>query len=334
MGGWVPFLIALLLNYVQPKHDVEVERFVEAWPVPVEAKTDSLLYVQVAWRHGDRTPAISVPFSDADTWNEGLGELTKRGIAQQYRLGKWLRARYGKWLGDHFDRSQVFVRSSDYNRTLMSAQANMAGLFPPSKLEMWDAGLAWQPVPVHSIPKSIDKELYEDIECPTASAEFNKVWKLGVVRRMEAENEDLIQYLREHSQIVDFQFYMLWMVYDNLFCMHQHNDTQTWPSWMNVTLFNRLQKLYDASSRLKYHTEVLRRLRGGDIGLVVHPSLVYLVDSHEILSPSLTILRLFPLRSIAISIISSYSPTSTGDKSEMTVFYEELVELVRNDKSF
>ncbi|RCN48014.1 histidine acid phosphatase, partial [Ancylostoma caninum] len=250
---------------VQSKSNVEVERVAEAWQAPLEANTTTLVYVQVAWRHGDRTPAAPVPFSDADSWSEGLGELTKKGIAQQYRLGKWLRARYGKFLGDHFDRHEVFVRSSDYNRTLMSAQANMAGLFPPSKSEMWETGFAWQPVPVHSYPKSIDKELYEDIACPTASAEFRKVWKSGVVSKMELENRDLILFLREHSQIPNFQFYMLWMIYDNLFCMLQHNDTHVWPPWMNSSLFSRVQKLYDASSRMKYHTEVLRRLRGGPL---------------------------------------------------------------------
>ncbi|VDK55986.1 unnamed protein product [Cylicostephanus goldi] len=62
-----------------------------------------------------------------------------------------------------------------------------------------------------------------------------------------------------------FQFYQLWMIYDNLFCMLQHNDTHKWPEWMNATLFSRLQTLYDASSRMKYHTEILRRLRGGPL---------------------------------------------------------------------
>ncbi|KHJ97820.1 hypothetical protein OESDEN_02199 [Oesophagostomum dentatum] len=80
---------------------------------------------------------------------------------------------------------------------------------------------------------------------------------------MESDNKDLIHYLGEHSQIPDFQLYMLWVVYDNLFCMLQHNDTHRWPSWMNSSIFDRVQKLYDASSRMKYHTELLRRLRGG-----------------------------------------------------------------------
>ncbi|EPB72485.1 hypothetical protein ANCCEY_08426 [Ancylostoma ceylanicum] len=123
--------------------------------------------------------------SSFEVGNMGDGIGLAARTSQQYRLGKWLRARYGKFLGDRFDRHEVFVRSSDYNRTLMSAQANMAGevvilmesccvlplhsvmvnviyfagLFPPSKSEMWETGLAWQPVPVHSFPKSIDKVL-------------------------------------------------------------------------------------------------------------------------------------------------------------------------------
>ncbi|KAK6734022.1 hypothetical protein RB195_017660 [Necator americanus] len=74
--------------------------------------------------------------------------------------------------------------------------------------------------------------------------------------------------------------------------------------------------------------------RGGGVGFVVHPSVVHLVDAHEILSPRLAILRLRPLRQKSISIINCYSPTSAADESELNAFYEELEEVVRNEKSF
>ncbi|KAK6760861.1 hypothetical protein RB195_022072 [Necator americanus] len=72
----------------------------------------------------------------------------------------------------------------------------------------------------------------------------------------------------------------------------------------------------------------------GGVGFVVHPSVVHLVDSHEILSPRLAILRLRPLRQKSISIINCYSPTSAADDSELDAFYEELEEVVHNEKSF
>ncbi|KAK6762618.1 hypothetical protein RB195_023370 [Necator americanus] len=71
----------------------------------------------------------------------------------------------------------------------------------------------------------------------------------------------------------------------------------------------------------------------GGVGFVVRPSVVHLVDSHEILSPRLAILRLRPLRQKSISIINCYSPTSAADDFELDAFYEEL-EVVRNEKSF
>ncbi|KAK6761292.1 hypothetical protein RB195_022378 [Necator americanus] len=72
----------------------------------------------------------------------------------------------------------------------------------------------------------------------------------------------------------------------------------------------------------------------GGVGFVVHPFVVHLVDSHEILSPRLAILRLRPLRQKSISTINCYSPTSAADESELDAFYEELEEVVRNEKSF
>ncbi|KAK6757339.1 hypothetical protein RB195_015268 [Necator americanus] len=72
----------------------------------------------------------------------------------------------------------------------------------------------------------------------------------------------------------------------------------------------------------------------GGVGFVVHPSAVHLVDSHEILSPRLAILRLRPLPKKSISIINCNSPTSAADDSELDTFYEELEEVIRNKKSF
>ncbi|KAK6764377.1 hypothetical protein RB195_024632 [Necator americanus] len=98
---------------------------------------------------------------------------------------------------------------------------------------------------------------------------------------------------------------------------------------------------HDSPWRLSQTVEK-RRFRGekvpsrnvGGVGFVVHPSVVHLVDSHEILSPRLAILRLHPLRQKSISIINCYSPTSAADESELDAFYEELEEVVRNEKSF
>ncbi|KAK6744791.1 hypothetical protein RB195_011485 [Necator americanus] len=72
----------------------------------------------------------------------------------------------------------------------------------------------------------------------------------------------------------------------------------------------------------------------GGVGFVVHPSVVHLVDSHEILSPRLAILRLRPLRQKSISIINCYSPTSAADECELDEFYEELEEVIHNEKFF
>ncbi|VDM84201.1 unnamed protein product, partial [Strongylus vulgaris] len=66
----------------------------------------------------------------------------------------------------------------------------------------------------------------------------------------------------------------------------------------------------------------------------VHPSVVHLVDSHEILSPRLAILRFRPLHQKTITIINCYSPASAADDSELDAFYEDLEEVVHKEKSF
>ena len=52
---------------------------------------------------------------------------------------------------------QVYVRSTDFDRTLMSAEANLAGLFPPDGIQRFNPNISWQPIPVHTVPIAEDR---------------------------------------------------------------------------------------------------------------------------------------------------------------------------------
>lgn len=80
------------------------------------------------------------------------------GKEHEYELGKWFRNRYESLLKYQPYRYDLLVMNSSHtDRTLMSGELFLAGMFPPSDEELWsDDHLRWQPIPVHTIPTSCD----------------------------------------------------------------------------------------------------------------------------------------------------------------------------------
>uniref|UniRef100_A0A8D2Q8Q2 acid phosphatase n=1 Tax=Varanus komodoensis TaxID=61221 RepID=A0A8D2Q8Q2_VARKO len=130
-------------------------------------------YLSLGWRevyrHGDRSPVSSFPTNPVseDVWPQGYGQLTKIGMQQQFRLGQSIKLRYSNFLSSEYKRKEIYVRSTDYDRTIMSAQVNLAGMYPPTGSQSWNSAIYWQPIPVHTVPRSQEKLLSYPIEgCP------------------------------------------------------------------------------------------------------------------------------------------------------------------------
>ena len=95
---------------------------------------------------------------NASTWDKfgGLGQLTQTGMKQHEQYGQFLRQRYDYFLSSYYNRNQVYARSTDYDRTLMSTYSLLSGLFPPKDFQAFDPELDWQPIAVHTTDSPTD----------------------------------------------------------------------------------------------------------------------------------------------------------------------------------
>lgn len=109
-------------------------------------------------------------------------------------LGRWFRERYNHMLPNSYSLYDVFVQSTDVDRTLMSAEANLAGLYPPSGNQVWDS-LKWMPIPVHTIPEKQDNILAGKKHCPRYNTERKNVLNSLKFTQLIRENEKMLNYL-------------------------------------------------------------------------------------------------------------------------------------------
>lgn len=151
-------------------------------PYPDDYK---LKFSQVVFRHGDRVPIPKLP-CDTEIWecrnkeliylqhqqqhmnptrmfkkvymqNQDLfpgncysGQLTEKGVREHLKLGETIRRVYVnklKFLGENFNPDEVYVRSTNIDRTLESVQAQLHGMYPNLEEES---------------PSSIDINMVED----------------------------------------------------------------------------------------------------------------------------------------------------------------------------
>ncbi|XP_066157246.1 venom acid phosphatase Acph-1-like [Euwallacea fornicatus] len=133
---------------------------------------NTLVLSHVIFRHGDRTPSEAGLWPSNPYYNEnnydpyGYSQLTNEGKMREYRLGTNLRQRYSELLNETWNVKVYEAWSTDYDRTKMSLQLLLGGLFPPDEQVKWNENILWQPIPYKYSPIEQDKEL-SSWACPT-----------------------------------------------------------------------------------------------------------------------------------------------------------------------
>ncbi|CAI2728205.1 unnamed protein product [Schistosoma spindalis] len=192
---------------------------------------DSLKHLHILFRHGDRSPIVNIPailHKIPSAWSQGFGMLTDKGVEQHFLLGKWLRSKYQGFVPNKYNSSYYHVRSTDVDRTLMSAMANAAGFYNQSPSPLSAYGINWFPIPVHTKPQVTDT-LLGVAPCPY----------LDSLQRMQMDSQPSIEFEKNHSNLFveltnvagigPVNRHNIWSISDLITCMIAHNLTL--PDW-------------------------------------------------------------------------------------------------------
>ncbi|CAG9859736.1 unnamed protein product [Phyllotreta striolata] len=153
----------------------------------------------VLFRHGNRTPNgveelyPNDPHLNFTYFPYGLGQLTNAGKVKLYSIGVSLRKRYNNFLGKYYYPDIVEAVSTDYNRTKMSLELVLAGLFPPRQEELMAAALNWQPIPYNYLPLNEDKVLVSHL-CP----------RYKLLYKQHAQRPEVLQRYQPYRNLFDF----------------------------------------------------------------------------------------------------------------------------------
>lgn len=227
---------------------------------------ESVKYAAIIFRHGDRTPVNMYPtdpWRNESLWPVRFGELTNIGKKQHYALGKWFRQRYSHLLSDVFDPTEIYVRSTDVDRTLMSAQANLAGIYPPNNKSTWNTEIHWQPIPVHTVPEKEDEILAMKKPCPAFDKELERQTHSKPYKERLSKYQHLMDYLSAYTGMKVKDYYDIDDIYSTLYIESLYNFTL--PNWTQSVYPDQMKEPSCYSFTTQTGTPLLARLKVGPL---------------------------------------------------------------------
>lgn len=226
---------------------------------------DTIIFANVLFRHGDRTPLDPYPndpYNNESLWPVPFGQLTNLGKHEHLMLGRWLRKRYDHLLPKHYSLYDIYVESTDVDRTLMSAEANLAGLYTPIDDQVWDP-LKWMPIPVHTVPEKNDYMLAGKKHCQRYNYEKKKLLKSNEFTKLMEQNKKLLDYLTQMTGRKINTLDQVEYIYNTLYIESLYNFTL--PEWTKTIYPDGIKRLAELSFAIPAYNKILARLKIGTL---------------------------------------------------------------------
>lgn len=157
----------------------------------------------------------------------------------------------------------MHVQSTDVDRTLMSAQSNLAGFFPPMEKDVWNDQLNWQPIPIHTMPESQDYLLAAKKLCPVYEESLKALGKSTEFKEINEKLKPIYQYLTEKTGKKVNSLQSVQNIYNCLFIEELYNFTL--PEWTKEVYPDKLKPVSGLSFAVKAYTPLLARLKSGPL---------------------------------------------------------------------
>lgn len=228
-------------------------------------ESSQLESVQVIFRHGDRTPDKKEIYPNM-AYNPiyeqlGYGQLTEKGKARELRFGKLLRERYDKFLGPVANYGDVYAVSSDYDRTKMSLQLVLRGLYPPVAGERNDQINA---VPVVYSPKIVDV-LLQPVYCNRYVLEYRKLKQSPIVNQLVSSHNDFFDYIGRNTGLDMSQDPILRTTLLYHLFTSQTSMGIPLPDWVTEDVLDNIEKVAILEYELQSFTPQMKRMYGGHL---------------------------------------------------------------------
>lgn len=122
------------------------------------------------------------------------------GKRQQFELGLYMRKRYSAFLNDTYSDNDIYVQSSDLDRTIMSAKSFLAGMYnTKAPTDIWNTHLPWQPIPVHITPSDFDYLISGNRQCDAYDERIVDLKASDTVKLFDQKHKELYDYLSLQS---------------------------------------------------------------------------------------------------------------------------------------
>lgn len=105
----------------------------------------------------------------------------------------------------------------------MSAQANLAGLYPPDDNQIWNPNLKWQPIPIHTKDISTDYLITGGVpSCPAYQKAYMQYLQSDEMKKIEERAQQIYNILSANVGETINSLVNVTLLYDSWLCESIH----------------------------------------------------------------------------------------------------------------